>query len=82
MVPALVSYASTCPSTNVIAEPPQFQWTLHPASGSNPEPYYSGVMEIGEATFTIGGETLTTRAYRKSLADGIASGIASYLHSR
>jgi FtsP/CotA-like multicopper oxidase with cupredoxin domain len=36
-----------------------------PASGGNPEAYYSGVLEYGQATFTIGGETLTTRAYRQ-----------------
>jgi FtsP/CotA-like multicopper oxidase with cupredoxin domain len=57
---------TACPSTNVIEEPPQFQWTFHPASASNPAPYYSGTLELGEATFTIGGQTLTTRAYRQA----------------
>jgi FtsP/CotA-like multicopper oxidase with cupredoxin domain len=52
--------------TGDIADPPQFQWTFHPVSGSNPEPYYSGTLEIGEANFTIGGESLTTRAYRQA----------------
>ncbi|HEU5058288.1 MAG TPA: multicopper oxidase family protein [Kofleriaceae bacterium] len=56
---------TVCPSANVIEDPVQFQWTFHPASAGNPEPYYSGVLEYGEATFTIGGETLTTRAYRQ-----------------
>jgi FtsP/CotA-like multicopper oxidase with cupredoxin domain len=57
---------TACPSTNVIDEPPQFAWTYHPASADNPEPYYSGVLEYGEATFTIGDDTLTTRAYRQA----------------
>lgn len=56
---------TACPTTNVVEEPPQFQWTYHPASPTNPEPYYSGTLEMGEATFTIGGQTLTTRAYRQ-----------------
>lgn len=56
---------TACPTTNVIQEPPQFAWTLHPASGSTPA-YYSGTLELGEATFTIGGQTLTTRAYRQA----------------
>jgi len=47
-----------------ITDPPEFQWTHHPASGGTEE-YYSGVLEYGEATFTFGGETLTTRAYRQ-----------------
>jgi FtsP/CotA-like multicopper oxidase with cupredoxin domain len=57
---------TACPATNVIADPPQFQWTFHPVTANNPEPYYSGTMEIGEATFTINGQTLTTRAYRQA----------------
>jgi FtsP/CotA-like multicopper oxidase with cupredoxin domain len=57
---------TVCPSTNVIADPPQLQWTYHPASGGNPQPYYSGTLELGQATFTIGGQTLTTRAYRQA----------------
>jgi FtsP/CotA-like multicopper oxidase with cupredoxin domain len=57
---------TACPTTNVIVDPPQFQWTFHPVTASNPEPYYSGTMEIGEATFTIGADTLTTRAYRQA----------------
>jgi FtsP/CotA-like multicopper oxidase with cupredoxin domain len=65
MAPALASYASTCPSTNVISAPPVFQWTFHPASGGNPEPYYSGTLEYGEVALNIGGETLNTRAYRQ-----------------
>jgi FtsP/CotA-like multicopper oxidase with cupredoxin domain len=58
--------ASPCPGANVVTDPEEFQWTYHPATANNPEPYYSGVMEVGEATFTIGGETLTTRAYRQA----------------
>jgi FtsP/CotA-like multicopper oxidase with cupredoxin domain len=57
---------TACPATNVIGEPPQFQWTYHPASADNPQPYYSGTLELGQATFTIGGQTLTTRAYRQA----------------
>lgn len=62
---ALVSYASTCPTTNVISAPPVFEWTFHPASAGNPDPYYSGTLEYGEVTLNIGGETLRTRAYRQ-----------------
>jgi FtsP/CotA-like multicopper oxidase with cupredoxin domain len=58
--------ASPCPESDLVVDPPAFEWTYHPASSNNPEAYYSGVMEIGEATFTIGGETLTTRAYRQA----------------
>ena len=65
MAPALVSYASTCPTTNVISAPPVFQWTLHPVTADNPEPYFSGTLEYGEATLNVGGETLNTRAYRQ-----------------
>ena len=46
--------ATTCPSTNVIEDPPVFQW-----SGNE------GTLEIGEATVDIGDETLTTRAFRQ-----------------
>lgn len=63
---ASVAQASPCPTQDVVADPPQFQWTYHPADESNPEPYYSGTMEVGEASFVIGGETLTTRAYRQA----------------
>lgn len=66
MAPALVSYASTCPTSNEISAPPVFQWTFHPASGNNPEAYYSGTLEYGEVTLDIGGETLNTRAYRQA----------------
>ena len=38
-----------------------FVWTYV----SSPEPHYVGVLEYGEATFNINGETLTTRAYRQ-----------------
>jgi len=57
---------TACPATNVIVDPPQFAWEYHPASASNPEPYYSGTLEMGEASFTIGGESLNTRAYRQA----------------
>jgi FtsP/CotA-like multicopper oxidase with cupredoxin domain len=57
---------TACPTTNVIEDPAPFVWTYHPVSPANPEPYYSGVLEYGEATFTIGSDTLTTRAYRQA----------------
>ena len=57
---------TACPMTNVIADPPAFAWTFHPVSATNPQAYYSGVLEYGQATFTIGGQTLTTRAYRQA----------------
>ena len=50
-----IAQASQCPGTNVIEDPPVFQW-----SGNE------GTLEIGEASFVIGGETLTTRAYRQA----------------
>ena len=63
---AAISLGSQCPSSNVVSDPELFQWTHHPVTANNPEEYYSGTLEIGEATFTIGGETLTTRAYRQA----------------
>ncbi len=53
--------AQTCDPTTEIVDPPDFVWTYV----ATPEPHYVGVMEYGEATFTINGETLTTRAYRQ-----------------
>jgi len=49
-------------TTNDILDPEPFVWTYV----SSPEPHYVGVLEYGEATFTINGETLTTRAYRQA----------------
>jgi FtsP/CotA-like multicopper oxidase with cupredoxin domain len=46
---------------NEILDPEPFVWTFV----NSPEPHYVGVMEYGEATFNINGETLTTRAYRQ-----------------
>lgn len=60
-----VSLAGFCYGVDIV-DPAPFQWTYHPASTKNPEPYYSGIMEIGKASFTIGGETITTRAYRQA----------------
>ena len=48
----------TCPTSNVIDDPEQFQWEW---AGD----HFAGTMEIGEATFTIGTDTITTRAYRQ-----------------
>jgi hypothetical protein len=50
-----------CNPTNEILDPADFVWTYV----SSPEPHYVGVLEYGEATFNINGETLTTRAYRQ-----------------
>ncbi len=47
----------TCDPTSDIVDPPPFEWT-------DAGDHYVGVMEYGEATFSINGETLTTRAYR------------------
>ncbi|HEX6198823.1 MAG TPA: multicopper oxidase domain-containing protein, partial [Thermoanaerobaculia bacterium] len=63
---ATSAWASPCPTTNVVADPPIFQWTHHPVSANNPEAYFSGTLEMGEATFAIGGGTVTTRAYRQA----------------
>src|SRR3970282_1119192 len=46
---------------NEISDPAPFVWTYV----ASPEPPYVGVLEYGEATFSINGETLTTRAYRQ-----------------
>jgi FtsP/CotA-like multicopper oxidase with cupredoxin domain len=51
--------AGVCPGTNLIQDPPEFGWT-------NSGGYQSGTLEIGEATLTIGTDTLTTRAYRQA----------------
>lgn len=60
-----LNFYGQCPNDNLVQDPEEFIWTYHPVSANNPEPYYSGVMEAGEATFIINGETLTTRAYRQ-----------------
>jgi FtsP/CotA-like multicopper oxidase with cupredoxin domain len=59
LTPLSVSQASVCPGTNVIQDPPAFQWTQKAG-------YKSGTLEIGEASFVIGSDTLTTRAYRQA----------------
>jgi FtsP/CotA-like multicopper oxidase with cupredoxin domain len=58
--------ALTACGGDAIQAPPRFQWTFHPAGPGNPEPYYSGTLEVGEADFVIGGRTLKTRAYRQA----------------
>jgi FtsP/CotA-like multicopper oxidase with cupredoxin domain len=60
LVLAGIANASQCPSTNVIQDPEAFQWTYN-SQGD----YWSGTLEIGEATFNISSDTLTTRAYRQ-----------------
>lgn len=61
----MLAVSSQCPGSDAITDPPIFQWTHHPVGGGNNEEYYSGTLEIGEATFNIGGDTITTRAYRQ-----------------
>ena len=48
------------PTDNIVVNPVEFDWGDPEADG-----HYSAVMEVGEATFTIDGETFTTRAYRQ-----------------
>ncbi len=50
--------AQACDPPGQIVNPEPFRWT--DAGG-----HYVGVLEYGEASFTIDGETLTTRAYRQ-----------------
>jgi FtsP/CotA-like multicopper oxidase with cupredoxin domain len=47
-------------AADAVGNPPEFVWTYN----SNGD-YYSGVLEVSEATFNIDGDTLTTRAYRQ-----------------
>ncbi len=61
--------ASVCPTTNVIEDPARFVWD------SNNE----GTLEIGEASFFIGGETLTTRAYRQEGGEYSIPGPTMYM---
>ncbi len=51
--------AGICPGSNVIQDPGEFQWTAQ--SG-----YFTGTLEFGPATLTVGSNTLTTRAYRQA----------------
>lgn len=51
--------ASVCPTTNVVQDPVDFQWTAQNG-------HFSGTLELGQATLNIGGQTLTTRAYRQA----------------
>lgn len=59
LIPLGVGQAGVCPSTNVILDPPVFQW-------ADQGGYWSGTLEIGAATLMIGSDTLTTRAYRQA----------------
>ena len=52
-----IAGAGECPDTNLIEDPPPFQWTYQ---GS----YWTGTLEIGPADFEIGTDSLRTRAYR------------------
>ena len=54
-----ITQAGVCPGTNVIQDPPAFQWT-------DQGTYRSGTLEIGPADLVIGSDTLTTRAYRQA----------------
>ncbi len=59
LVYAQAATASSCPTENLITNPAEFDWT------DNGD-HFSGVMEIGEASFTIGSDTITTRAYKQA----------------
>ncbi|MDH5446397.1 MAG: multicopper oxidase domain-containing protein [Gammaproteobacteria bacterium] len=61
---ASLVHAAACPTANQATEPQLLQWTHHPAANGTEE-YWSGVLEMGEASFIVNGETLTTRAYRQ-----------------
>ena len=52
------------PTENIVGNPVPFNWTENGSPG-DPDYHFSGVMEVGEASFTIDGETFTTRAYRQ-----------------
>lgn len=66
LLTSFTTFSQSCPTTNLVQDPPQFQWTYHPVSVDNPEAHYSGTMEVGEVTLIFNnGETLTTRAYRQ-----------------
>lgn len=54
-----IAQASTCPTSNLIQDPVDFQWTQQNG-------YFSGTLELGQATLNIGNGTLTTRAYRQA----------------
>jgi FtsP/CotA-like multicopper oxidase with cupredoxin domain len=56
---AATAEASVCPTSNVIRDPVEFQWTAN-------DGYFSGTLELGAASLTIGADTLTTRAYRQA----------------
>ncbi len=62
LLPAYISNtsASPCPANDVVTNPVLFEWTYNTEGD-----YYTGTLEMGEATFNIQGETLTTRAYRQ-----------------
>ncbi len=64
------AFATVCPAENVVEDPVLFNWTSHGNDPDNPD-YYSGTLEMGEATFefndnTLITKTLTTRAYRQA----------------
>lgn len=59
ILPAFIAtaYAQSC-GPDTVANPASFQW-------EDKGTHLFGVLEMGEASFTINGETLTTRAYRQ-----------------
>ena len=48
-----IAQASVCPTSNVIQDPAEFQWTSQNG-------YWSGTLEIGEATLAIGADADVT----------------------
>jgi FtsP/CotA-like multicopper oxidase with cupredoxin domain len=62
LLPTL-AFGQACTGTNIITDPEAFVWDLKGAGTL--EEHYTGVLEIGEESFTIGGDTITTRVYRQ-----------------
>ena len=66
VTPQHAAKAESCPATNEISDPEDFQWEYVAEGDGVTRPHYVGMLEYGQATFEIGGETLTTRAYRQA----------------
>jgi len=61
---SVITQPSFAADPNEILDPEPFVWTFV-NSPDLQDPHYVGVLEYGEATFNINGQTLTTRAYRQ-----------------
>jgi FtsP/CotA-like multicopper oxidase with cupredoxin domain len=58
----------TCGSSNLVVNPPIFQWKQQQATSG--ELYETGTLVMDKADLTINGETLTTRVYAQEPTDG------------